>query len=85
MTGHGVRGQHDHRQSGESKVMADCPRRLDSVHLRHLDVHQDESEGFGVRAQPLDQTNATPRNNPVNLPASPAQSMEIYSDKWTES
>ena len=39
---HGLGGQGDDRQLAELRQLADRPRRLVAVHLRHHDVHQDD-------------------------------------------
>jgi hypothetical protein len=47
LLGHCVGGHGDDGQMAEAGVLADLAGRLEAVHHRHLEVHQDEVEGVG--------------------------------------
>src|SRR5262249_14980299 len=42
VVGHGLGGEGDDRQLREVGLLADLARRLEAIHLRHHDVHEDE-------------------------------------------
>ena len=39
---HGKRGECDHGKLRELRVLADLPQRCVAIHLRHLDIHEND-------------------------------------------